>query len=295
MSSAASGAGLSEACRGAVSGVLSTELAESYRDTLASVPGIRLPESYRGGIVERPVPDLPEPALGLAETVHSELPDWNLGPAAKGLFSATPEFRLANLVPGLFPDLPEEHGSRAAPLEDVAGYTEMDRPLKARDASEAGTSLEYMLRALNPAFAAQFNGWILRSEERGPDWCTQAAASLRKLLLGLLHTVAPDDLVLEWVTNRSTQLDRCGHPTRRAKVDWLCRSIRDKRYRKFVRAEFDSALAILDMLNQAIHGNEYPELEESFSSVSARVTFVIRQMVTLGKRKLPGSRNSFIN
>ena len=187
---------------------------------------------------------------------------------------------------GLFPTLPElEHGGLTERLLYLVGYAQVDRPLKSYDDSETGASFEYTLGALNPAFAAQFRGWILRSEERGPDWLTQAAASLRKLLLGLLHTAAPDDLVLPWVTKPTTQLDQHGHPTRRTKIDWLCRSIHNEGFRKFVRMELDSALAVLDLLNQAIHVNEFPELEESFTSVSARVRFAIRHLVTLWERR----------
>ena len=147
--------------------------------------------------------------------------------------------------------------------------------------SEVDASLEYTLGALNPAFAAQFRGWILCSKERGPDWLTQTAASLRKLILGLLHNAAPNDLVLPWVTKPTQQLDEHRRPTRSTKLDWLCRSINNKAYRKFVRMELDSALTILDMLNHAIHVNEFPELEESFPSVSARAKFAILHLAKL--------------
>ena len=252
------GTGWSEAHRAALGGALGAGLAQSCRGTVAGVPGIRFPESCRDGLLEGPVSNLSEPDLVLTETFHT----------------------------GVSPELPEvEHGVLTTRFVDAGGCAEVDLSFKSRDGREIGPSLEYMLHALNPAFAAQFRAWILRSEERGPDWLTQAAASLRKLMLGVLHTAAPNDLVLQWVTDPSTQLDRCGRPTRRTKVDWLCGSIRDERYRKFVRMELDSALAILDMLNRAIHVNEYPELEESFTAVSARVRFVIRHIVTLGQQR----------
>ena len=126
---------------------------------------------------------------------------------------------------------------------------------------------------------------MLRSEERGADWLTQAAASLRKLLLGVLHTVAPNDPVRRWVTQPKIQLDQQGRPTRRTKIDWLCRSIRHANYRKFVRLELGSALAVLDLLNEAVHVNEFRELEESFASVSSRVRFAVRQLATLSEEQ----------
>ena len=112
--------------------------------------------------------------------------------------------------------------------------------------AEIDAFLVRTLGEIKPAFAVQFRGSLLRSDERGPDWWTQAAASLRKLFLGVLHTAAPDDFVLPWVTNRKQQVDRRGHPTRRTKIDWLCQSIPNEAYRKFVQTELDSALPLID-------------------------------------------------
>ena len=150
---------------------------------------------------------------------------------------------------------------------------------------EVDAFLERTLGELNPAFLAQFRGLMQRSEERGPDWWTQAAASGRKLFLGVLHSAAPDHLVLPWVTNRKQQLDRCKHPTRRTKIDWLCQSIRNEGYRKFVKTELDSSLALIDVLDVANHVDEFPEFEQSFSWTHLRVKVAIRHIVELWLKK----------
>ena len=67
-----------------------------------------------------------------------------------------------------------------------------ERPLTSEDDGDTDASLECALDRIDPAFATQSRGAMLRSEERGADWLTQAAALLRKLLLGVLHTVAPN-------------------------------------------------------------------------------------------------------
>ena len=160
-------------------------------------------------------------------------------------------------------------------------FGDLPEPLVKKD----DTSLVRALNKLNPVFTDQFQGAMLRSEERGPDWLRQTAVSLRELLLGLLHTVAPSDLVLPWVTERETQLDKHGRPTRRTKISWLCGSISHGGCRKFMQNEFESALAVLDLLNEAIHANEFPELEESFALVLARVKYVVYHMVKLAGRQ----------
>ena len=168
------------------------------------------------------------------------------------------------------------------PLRPVAAQSE---PTKPCGNSQRSVSLELTLAAFEPAFADQFRGAWLRSEERGPDWLTQAAASIRKLLLSLLHAAAPDECVLPWVQHRKAQLDRNGRPTRRTKIEWLCRSIRNTGYRKFVKSELNSALEVLELCNQAVHVDEFPDFEESFNSVFARVEFAVHHIVRLSGRR----------
>src|SRR5262245_43817342 len=90
--------------------------------------------------------------------------------------------------------------------------------LRVRIDDELDAFLEVTLVQLKPAFLDQLHGFIAGAAERGPDWWGQAAQSARKLLLGVLHTTAPDALVLPSVTNRKKQVDRSGHPTRATKV-----------------------------------------------------------------------------
>jgi len=168
------------------------------------------------------------------------------------------------------------------PVQPVAAQSELTHPY---GNGHQNASLELMLATVDPAFADQFRALRLRSEERGPDWLTQATASARKLLLGLLHTAAPDERVLPWVHDRRGQLDQNGRPTRRTKIDWLCRSIQDRAYRKFVKIELNSALEVLELCNRAVHVNEFPDFEESFTSVITRVEFAILHIVRLSGRR----------
>ena len=51
-----------------------------------------------------------------------------------------------------------------------------------------------------------------------------------------------------------------------------------------MRFELRSALEVLKLLDQAVHVNEFPELEESFTSVAARVEFAIHHIAKLSGR-----------
>ncbi len=192
------------------------------------------------------------------------------------------EFRRRTEVPDVNRTRLVRPPSLRFPLPAVAPLPALIRPSGNNRRNE---SLELTLASFEPAFAHQFRGARIRSEERGPDWLRQATASFRTLLLGLIHTAAPDELVLPWVQDRKTQLDRNGHPTRRTKIDWLCRSIQNRDFRGFVKSELHSMLGVLELFNQAVHVNEFPDLEESFTFMVTRVEFAIRQIVKLSGRQ----------
>ncbi|MDQ3418906.1 MAG: hypothetical protein M3541_09005 [Acidobacteriota bacterium] len=62
--------------------------------------------------------------------------------------------------------------------------------------SETAAFLEVTLQELNPAYAEQYAGAKSASEGTRSDWRAQWGSSMRRLLKGVLHTVAHDDLVL---------------------------------------------------------------------------------------------------
>ena len=97
-----------------------------------------------------------------------------------------------------------------------------------------------------------------RADDRGPDGWTQGSASMRKLLKGVLHSVAPNEVVLRWATKNNKELDKNKRPTRATKIEWLCRSISQGTYRAYVRNEIDSALALIDLMDTAQHVDEFP-------------------------------------
>jgi hypothetical protein len=79
--------------------------------------------------------------------------------------------------------------------------------------TETVVFLEGTLGELSPAFVDQYRGAKARSTDRGPDWWTQGSSSMRKLLKGVLHTAAPNELVLPWARQNNKELDRVGRPT----------------------------------------------------------------------------------
>ena len=143
--------------------------------------------------------------------------------------------------------------------------------------------LEQTLPELKPAFLEQYRGAKARGDGREPDGWAQGGASMRKLLKGVLHSVAPNEAVLPWATKNNKDLDRHGLPTRATKIEWLCHFSENDAYRAYVRSELKSALAIIDLVDTAQHVDEFPEFADQYDSIMLRVAFVVRHMLALWK------------
>ena len=104
---------------------------------------------------------------------------------------------------------------------------------------------------------------------------------MRKLVKGVLHTVAPNEIVLPWAIGNKKALDDHGRPTRATKIDWLCNCVPDHDYRAYVQAELESALAIIRLLDTAQHVDEFPQFADQYDWIMLRAEVCIRHMVTL--------------
>jgi len=205
-------------------------------------------------------------SLGQPGSVLASLP-----PAISGL-PAMDVFVHTSAVRSITPHeaLDEEEEERAAPLRLTI-------------VTETALFLEQTLPELKPAFLQQYRGVKARAADRGPDGWTQGSASMRKLLKGVLHTAAPNELVLPWATKNNKALDIHGRPTRATKVDWLCQFTPDDAYRAYVRTELNSALALIELVDAAQHVDEFPEFEDQYAWIMLRAEVAIRHMLVLWK------------
>ena len=106
---------------------------------------------------------------------------------------------------------------------------------------------------------------------------------MRKLVKGVLHTAAPDEAVSPWARANKKKFDEKGHPTRATKVEWLCVPVKDDAYRKYVRTEVQSALALIELLDVANHVNEFNLFEQQYDWTVIRVSVVLQHILILWK------------
>ena len=167
------------------------------------------------------------------------------------------------------------------PLEDED--EERTVPLRCTIVTETDMFLEQTLPELKSAFLEQYRGVKARDDGCGSDGWTQGSASMRKLLKGVLHSTAPNEVVLPWATKNNKKLDGHGHPTRATKIEWLCHFSENDAYRAYVRTELNSALALIDLVDTAQHVDEFPEFADQYEWIMLRGKVAVRHMLALWK------------
>ena len=143
---------------------------------------------------------------------------------------------------------------------------------------ETTVTIETVLPRVSPALLKSWKGGWATARRRDEDWVRQAAASFRYVLITTLDTVAPKDRVLAAGVDKK-YLSQKGELTRLGQVHWLCESIKNKTYRKMVFADLESALKIIDTMSEAVHREDYPEIEEAFGRMSIRAAVALQHLL----------------
>ena len=141
--------------------------------------------------------------------------------------------------------------------------------------------IDTVLPELNPKLMKSWEGAWDAARRRGPDWARQAAASLRFLLIEALETVAPMDEVKK--SNVPKQYIKDGQILRLGQIHWLCEPLQNRTYVKVVRADLDSAMTIIEAMNEAVHREDYEEIEDSFRTMAVRSALALCNLLKLWK------------
>jgi hypothetical protein len=143
--------------------------------------------------------------------------------------------------------------------------------------------IEAVLPQLNPKLMKSWEGAWNTAQRRGPDWARQAASSMRFLLIEVLEAVAPVDEVRK--SNLPTRYVQSGQILRLGQIHWLCEPVKNRTYGKVVRADLDSAMTIIEAMNEAVHRDDYEEIEDAFKTMAIRAAVALCNLLKLWKAR----------
>jgi hypothetical protein len=65
----------------------------------------------------------------------------------------------------------------------------------------------------------------------------------------------------------------------------LCEPLLNRTYVKVVRADLDSAMTIIEAMNEAVHREDYQEIEDSFRTMAVRSALALCNLLKLWKTR----------
>jgi hypothetical protein len=118
-------------------------------------------------------------------------------------------------------------------------------------ASRTSDELELAIRNTDPQLVTLLAGARHAVISDNPDKVRHVCISLRELLGHALRLLAPDASVTSWTQDPASFHN--GRPTRKARLEYLYRSIVEKPLRDLVDADIRAALELIDVLSEGSH------------------------------------------
>lgn len=139
--------------------------------------------------------------------------------------------------------------------------------------------LEELLGKFNVELMGLLHGARQSLESTNPDKVRHFAISLRELFTHVLHTLSPDDQVKNW-SNSPEHYDR-GKPTRRARLRYICRSLKHGPFSDFIEKDIDAVLEFLKAFQQGTHGITHPYTDHQVKMMRVRMESTLRFLLEI--------------
>lgn len=166
-------------------------------------------------------------------------------------------------------------------------YGQAETPMPARQRvvdeikSTTDEGLAKHLSALDPTLARMMTGARRARHSSNPERSRHVSISLRELFTAVLHALAPDQQVIDWVTD--PELIKDGRPTRSARVLFVCRRINSGPCSGFVRSDVKLTCSVFDALQAGTHSREQQLTESQLDALLLRVETQLLFLLEIAK------------
>jgi hypothetical protein len=110
-----------------------------------------------------------------------------------------------------------------------------------------------LLKKINPDLVQLFIGAHQVLKSTNIEKTRHMLISLRELFTHILHKLAPDDALTLWIPNQENHqnLIKDGHPTRSARISYICRNIKNNPpLNDFIDKDTEAMMSFYNMLNK---------------------------------------------
>jgi hypothetical protein len=148
--------------------------------------------------------------------------------------------------------------------------------------ADAKQQLRPALQDLDPNLVKLWDGGLQAIGSTNPDKVRHFTASLRELVREVMHRLAPDQEIKRW--NSNPALYHQGRPTRKARLQYICRSIDQPIYKDFVAIDYKVFIQTIDGFNKGTHLSEADFTKEQLDSMETRTAQALLFLLRIGSR-----------
>jgi hypothetical protein len=133
------------------------------------------------------------------------------------------------------------------------------------------------LNTLNPDLKTMYLGAIDSYKSKNRDRVRQFSISLRELYTHVVDILSPAKSVKAWSTKEEHFVR--GNPTRRARLEYIGRSIKGEDFEKFINTDIDAVLEFLTLLQSGTHSILPRYTDEEMKRMLTRMEGVILLLI----------------
>ena len=134
------------------------------------------------------------------------------------------------------------------------------------DVEEETSGCIALLQSVDPALARPYIGARDALSSTNADRARHILISLRELWNHLLHQLAPDELVIEWLPSDDKELLHNKLPTKKARVFYICRNIKHEPLTDFIVHDTRALVELIRFFDR-VHELEHELTDEQLRAI----------------------------
>jgi hypothetical protein len=141
--------------------------------------------------------------------------------------------------------------------------------------------LSFYLQQVNRDLINLWNGSKKALASDNPDRIRHFGTSLRELFTQVIHALAPNNEIKLWTSRKDYFKD--GNPTRKARLNYICRNISNETFEEFIDKDITALLALLDLFENCTHEVKSKITEIQLLAMQCRAESTIKYLITISK------------
>jgi hypothetical protein len=188
----------------------------------------------------------------------------------------------STLGPTLTRQAPIEYFSSANFLEVISveeDVTAEEEIIKNEILYESEYKLSEYLPKLDPGLYKLWKGAIEALQSNNSDKIRHFTTSLREIYTHVMHILAPDQMINNWSKHPEHYVN--SRPTRKARLQFICRNINNDPFKDFVEKDIATTLAFIDLFQSGTHKIDSELTEEQLKVIKSKAESSLKYLLEI--------------